>query len=266
MREDMFKIIVERPRTKGWSAGKGDGKKSRDLEDLPSKESMKPRRHYDRRKELNENLRPLERFLQKNSNIGRKWDEIFSEICEHIKLDSTVQRHVREHIEMMVITNTFMKNGKVYEDARGHEFSLEQGRHSYQQFFVHPVTGCLHYIEKRRWRHVPQKPKFIQVDKNTQLHQQDGIWYVVTLAPLPTYKEIIKESCGCKYTTNNWSDLRDMFLDLSIWWISHDEHRRSHIGHNTLRKLKETYGRGDVYAVAKKQANKKLLRLVKNAA
>ena len=90
MREDMAKVIVERPRIGSRNSSddpKGYGRKRygkhKDLEDMPSKESMSRGRKYGYDcKQLNEHLRPLYRFLDKQ--IGRPWDKVFSEICERI--------------------------------------------------------------------------------------------------------------------------------------------------------------------------------------
>jgi hypothetical protein len=68
----MSKVIVERPRLKGGTpeyprASLRDDWRAR-FEDAPPIESMG--RGY-RTKQLNENLRPLMRFLR--SNVGRRW-------------------------------------------------------------------------------------------------------------------------------------------------------------------------------------------------
>jgi hypothetical protein len=53
-------------------------------------------------KMLNENLAPLRRFLERQ--IGRPWDKVYSEIAERLRVDSTVQQHVREHLRDFVAT------------------------------------------------------------------------------------------------------------------------------------------------------------------
>jgi hypothetical protein len=95
MREDMFKVIVERPR-----AYAGYHRRGRPLpidEDSPSRGKVKP---LEGRKSLNENLAPLRRFLEKS--VGRPWDKVFSEICERLSIASAVQKHVRDHLEDFV--------------------------------------------------------------------------------------------------------------------------------------------------------------------
>lgn len=112
MRKDMAKVIVERPRVKG--RGNRKGRPPRDIEDSPKKESMK--KPYKDRKILNENLNPLKRFL--HSQVGKKWDNVFSEISENIKTDSAVQKHVKDHIWDFVFKNIIIEDKKVFAQRR----------------------------------------------------------------------------------------------------------------------------------------------------
>src|SRR5437762_147683 len=104
MREDMAKVLVERPRLRGCALNKP---KSywRELygiatEDQPKRESIK-RRWWGGQKYFNEHLGPLRRFL--DSRLGRPWNDVFSEICERINRNSVVQNHIRTHVEQYVV-------------------------------------------------------------------------------------------------------------------------------------------------------------------
>jgi len=94
----MFRVIVERPRYRGRPTRKG---RHRDFEALPAHEGMR-RRHvlYWGGKELNENLAPLRRYLE--GQVGRPWNKVYSEICAGLRIDNTVQRHVRDHLDDFV--------------------------------------------------------------------------------------------------------------------------------------------------------------------
>ena len=120
MRKDMSKVIVERARIKVRSAVKGRKHRHKDdILDLPAKVSMKKSAGWGR-KSLNENLSPLQRFL--NSRVNRKWDKVYSEICENLKPTSAVQQHVRDHLKDFVEINPFFDGKKVfYSDWRAHE-------------------------------------------------------------------------------------------------------------------------------------------------
>lgn len=102
MREDMFKVIVERPRrgadfriNRSRLAGE---------DDVPSRIGMKRFRALNRTRSkwLNENLAPLERYLMKQ--VGRPWTKVYSEICENLDTNHTVKQHVRDHLEDFVVT------------------------------------------------------------------------------------------------------------------------------------------------------------------
>jgi hypothetical protein len=102
MRDDMFKVIVERPR---WGASHAASPK---LKRMPNADArhIGLKRHArigaPYTKSLNENLAPLVRYLRRQR--GRRWDDVFSEICAKLDTGSTVKMHVREHIEDFVLT------------------------------------------------------------------------------------------------------------------------------------------------------------------
>ena len=101
MREDMARVVIERPRY--HSSGRYREVRPRDvtrrdietLGDLPHCEGM--RRPHVRRKSLFDLLGPLRKFLVRQ--VGRPWDNVYSEICERISPNSTVQLHILGHLE-----------------------------------------------------------------------------------------------------------------------------------------------------------------------
>ncbi|WDF72265.1 hypothetical protein [Novosphingobium sp. KACC 22771] len=102
MRDDMFKVIVERPRR---GASHAVSPKLKRIPDADTKQ-IGLKRHarigVRNTKMLNENLAPLLRYLRRQR--GRRWDAVFSEICASIDTGSTVKMHVRQHIEDFVLT------------------------------------------------------------------------------------------------------------------------------------------------------------------
>src|SRR5262245_57603479 len=111
MREDMAKVIVERPRHKGWAWARPKGYKRRLTRyggDAPTREGIK-QPWMNGKKFLNEHLGPLRRYL--DSQVGRPWDKVFSEICAHIDRSSAVQDHVRDHVADYVAINVILING-----------------------------------------------------------------------------------------------------------------------------------------------------------
>lgn len=193
MREDMDKLLVERPR-RGHSEPNLDVQRGRayttryrkDLEaldDLPKKDSMK-RFDWGWGKEFNENLNPLRRFLK--SNVGRKWDDVYSELREHVNPGSTVQNHIMQHLWQYVQKDVVL-------DEEGHPcvknrweggYSRLWKSHYNSQFYVHPLTGKL--LEPPAHPKDPnRKPWGYNPDKWTapdgkKFHRKNGIWFGVS--------------------------------------------------------------------------------------
>jgi hypothetical protein len=122
-------------------------------------------------------LGPVKGYLKKS--VGRKWDEVYSELCAVLGSGSYPIRHVLyEHILRDVETNPLYKNGKVYNNpgARGR----------YSDYFVHPATGILHEEYKPRWRRKYRRPKTrpetdrVRLDAERWFVFIDGIWYIGT--------------------------------------------------------------------------------------
>lgn len=208
MRKDMSKVIVERPRTGRAVAGKKPGRTRTlvddDGEPIRAKGAREPKGREQRTKGLNETLNPLKRYLA--SNVGRPWNKIYSEISEHLKPTSTVQQHVRDHVDDFVATKTRMKGGVVVVTPRfGGERKLED---DWCLYYVHPRTGILRKNEKyRRWsaRRRDDKKKaeaelatrMRVIDDRTQLHLFDDVWWEVKLAKIPTgalYTDVVQRA------------------------------------------------------------------------
>ena len=112
MRADMAKVIVERPRkTYGATRTPKDYRRrlSRYGDDgPPAREGIKAC-WRGRTKYLNEHLGPQRRYL--DSQVGRPWDKVFSEICARINRNSAVQDHVRDHVADYVVTQVVVIDG-----------------------------------------------------------------------------------------------------------------------------------------------------------
>ena len=104
MRTDMHKVICERPRLGSCGPWKRSGPKNVPLDALPRYQSMRGA-HTDR-KEFGENLAPLRRWLL--AQVGRPWDEVYSEACKVIKPDSVVRNHIKFHLLGMVMRHTLL--------------------------------------------------------------------------------------------------------------------------------------------------------------
>ena len=180
MRHDMARVIVERPRLGAGRARKG---RALDADDLPDHEGMRwP--HRSNRKGLNEHLGPLKRFL--NSRVGQRWDKVYAEISAHLRPDSTVQQHVRDHLDDFVLLQPGRPARPRY---RGWD-----DRPWHEPFYVDPVDGVLKRTDdlpelraaRRAERNRPKPPPDrIPLGPKAELRRIDGFWYEIRFAPLP---------------------------------------------------------------------------------
>lgn len=190
MRSDMSKVIVERPRRQGYDAnGKG---RLQDTDLQVSHEGMRaPHIRNWGGKQLNENLAPLYRFLQ--SRVGQCWNDVFSEICFNIKLTSTVQKHVRDHLKHMVATN-------IWIDDQGEPWAMNNKPVKLSEFahvkcWVDPRDGILKKnqaptYKQRNQQSAANRRKLLaatarRLSDGVELRKLHGVWYQVTIEPIP---------------------------------------------------------------------------------
>lgn len=129
MRDDMFKVIVERPRRgvgyyrtlrNEYRAAKHfkiDHDFMVDDEYCSSKQPMRSRHIGWDGKSFSENLNPLRRYLKRQ--VGRCWNDVYSDICKNLDTGSTVKQHVRDHLKDYVSTKTYRdEDGEVWSTDR----------------------------------------------------------------------------------------------------------------------------------------------------
>ena len=186
MRNDMYKVIVERPRRGGYASA---CRRVDDLDESPRCEGLR-KRHRDR-KWLNENLRPLERYLA--AQVGRPWDKVYAEICAGIDRRNTVQQHIHQHLTDFVAINVVDLDGTLCASRWGRPEPI--GRYWGPAFYVDPRTGLLRrnrlrerarceYAETRGQGMQPQNEHRRIIDAMHQLHCIAGLWFWVELAPV----------------------------------------------------------------------------------
>lgn len=189
----MAKVIVERPRRAGVTV-KGVGR-VRDIEDLPRNQGMtRPHRMNWGGKELNENLAPLRRFL--HSRVGQKWDAVYSEISENLRVSSTVQAHVRDHVTDFVAVNCSMRDGEVWV----HGYGVRTLQSSRDEMYVDPEDGVLklnpHYMSWNQIRRNQDAAHKAGMEANqrcvagVELRKHKGIWYEVQMLPVPDVQKV----------------------------------------------------------------------------
>lgn len=161
MRKDMQRVIVETIRDNRYASYR-NGKRTKlykDLEDAPTKESMKKR--YKEHKQLGDRLSPLRNYLK--SKLGQPWDKIWKDICEHNDARSVMGIHVRNHVWQMV-------------DRPG-EPQPYWGRSHW--FFFIDDNGLLQQYPKREYKRKKKPVTLIFCDDGKILRKEKGIWYFV---------------------------------------------------------------------------------------
>ena len=257
MRDDMFEVIIERPR---WGSRMGHPRRARrmdakitavrDPDVLLSKLGMQRGAKFARAsKMLNENLAPLRRYLEKQ--VNRPWDKVWSDICENLLTASTVQQHVRDHIVDFVGLHSFVRDGVVFVATR--HGTLQPLAESHYRLYVDPRSGLLR--KNKRYKSWQAKRREMQdaaakyratrmreLAPGLQAHRlDDNCWWEIRLAPIPT--KVVTWPAP-KGETRQY--LRpDVFTDV--------------VKSAKLSKLpiEELYGRPGVYAVAKRQLSRK---------
>ena len=205
MRADMSKVIVERARPgSSWHVARRlrrlDPKQipvSEDADDpFPARIGHTRAASLGKwRKCLNENLAPLRRYL--HAQVGRRWDDVFSDICANIRLDHAVQKHVRDHVQDFVAVTTLLRDGKIFFVDRYRRLETLTDARWPPGLYVHPITGVLCRNDWRRARRAEKRrqeaakaralaARMRVVDRDRQLHLlDDGNWWEVTLVPIP---------------------------------------------------------------------------------
>ncbi len=208
MKEWFDKILVERPRVGGCGkerirqnrrAAKADPENAMQFRSMTKIHSSKG---YDDRKELNENLKPLRRFLR--SRLGKPWNNVYSEIMAGLNLNNAVQYHVWQHLIKLgeVETNTFMQGNTVMIGSGGEPRPV--GSYSWQdEFYVHPKTGLLcvelkqpSITRKNRIKDNWDANRYIdESNPLIQYHKINNLWYEIKLRPA-TKEEKAKGTFG----------------------------------------------------------------------
>jgi len=126
MRQDMHKVIIERPRRGSYMQNEDSLRLRKDnlviehdneLSERnfsPKKISIRPK--YSNRKEFSDFLSPLIRYLQKQ--VGRPWDKVYSEIRSSTP-KGTIGEHLESHLFNFVILDAYRDaENRLYYDSK----------------------------------------------------------------------------------------------------------------------------------------------------
>ena len=254
MREDMYKVIVERPRR-----GKdGDASAARLRNDLEGPMRLGTRAGYGYRS-LNENLAPLRRYL--HAQIGRPWNKVFSEICAGIDRRNTVQQHIHQHIRDFIATDVAIRHDRLVDlAARWGLLRSESGIS--QELYVDPRTGLIRpnkahrcwrngAAERREREQVELATRRRVVDGRTLLLRLNDVWFRVEVDVLPK-EHFVEHVVDGKPHKHVVADPRyDVVLRRNI----------SRAMRADSQQCRHLYGSGDLYAVSKRQISKREIKV-----
>jgi hypothetical protein len=249
MRNDMYKVIVERPRD--WKGGYRLAARLRDDLDGPTHLGM--RAGYAGRF-LNENLAPLRRYLR--AQVGRPWDKVFSEISVGIDRRNTVQQHIHQHIDEFIAIRVGVRDDRLIDLGSLSSYRSGELR---QELYVDPRTGLICVNKNyRTWRHEiderreQERAQLIArrriLNDRTVLLRFDDLWFEITLAELPAGRVIERRVGGqCKKRI-----VYDRRYDIVL--------RREVMLYMDAQERERLYGSAAVYAVSKRQLSKREMK------
>ncbi len=244
MRWDMAKVIVERPRY--GSRLKASRKKGyrrhlqqSGLEDLPRREPMLGRWRGMQRC-LNEHLGPMRRFLR--SRVGRPWNKVYQELCEHVALDNAVQNHVLTHIFDDVERRVEVQGDRIVAtDGWRRGQPLRAG-----QLYVCPMSGLVKAVRPPKRRGPPKR--LCAGADNQLLSTEKWLW------------EVADRGSGVQYhfRDNGWWQVRVRKLPAQpgeLWdvWLERP------VAELTAAVCREAYA-GDVFATSKRPLTREEVR------
>lgn len=233
MRDDMKHIIIDTARRgSGYLDYRAVRRKKRRQKDT-LKESYS-KKGYDLRKSESDRLSPLRRMLQKNS--GRKWDDVYSEICKSCDVRGIRGYHLRDHVRYMVDMNTYRdENGKVWIRAQWREYCPED-THYGDELYVDPEGYLRHIPRKNSSRRRRNSNENLKKINGAYFARKEGIWYKLTTVPAPKL-----------YNAQKYN------------WISRADYCDAILGECSRYDLRRFYNEY-IYAIDKKQLNRKELR------
>jgi hypothetical protein len=160
------------------------------------------RAHWKERKEFSDLIGPLYRFI--HSRVGRKWDDVYSEICANLKGRNTQQQHIINHLWQYVERYVeVLPNGSVRSKSARWWRVRDDGDFIYSDFYIDPRTGIL--CKSKPWRRRYKGPRIDPDAKRIdgrEYRRENGLWFEQTVEIVPdSYRDWRTQELI--YTTKN---------------------------------------------------------------
>ena len=145
MRDDMAKVVTERPRRgHGNPSRKTTGSRIRRFDpegeyDEPTRLPVARRRQYGYdAKEFSDLISPLKRYLR--SCIGQPWNKVHSELSRKLDRRSLTGAHIWGHVVSEIETDCYIGADRLAYSNRRRYLSTES---PVDGLYVHPRTGLI---------------------------------------------------------------------------------------------------------------------------
>jgi hypothetical protein len=154
MRDDMAKVVTERPRRgHGNASKKTTGRRVRFVRSRlrvrrAQQAAIAPGRQYGYDcKKFSDLLNPLRRYLR--SCVGKPWSKVHSELSKKLDRRSLSGSHIWDHVMWEIETDCYNGEDRLaYSNRRAHALS----EWPVNGLYVHPTTGLIHEQHPRRKR------------------------------------------------------------------------------------------------------------------
>ncbi|MEH2347551.1 MAG: hypothetical protein V7K55_06020 [Nostoc sp.] len=140
-------------------------------------------------KYLSDHLGPLRRFLR--SQVGQPWNEVYSQLCQRLDPNTMAGQHVIGHVWDYVERHVEIIDGGFYSKPyQGYGMQLNTNHRD--RFYIHPETGILCAVEKvsRKQKQKPEQTDILIIDNYHEYQKLNEIWYLITfedIPPVPTH-------------------------------------------------------------------------------
>jgi hypothetical protein len=171
MRKDMKHVVINTSRSGGgYTKGNTRQLKEKDLDNLPERQGMRvPHIKGWGGKEQRYRTAPLRSYLI--SQVGRHWDDIWKDICQHTDYRNIRGAELRQHVKWQVV---FYEDTAKYRRRRLYSYYIKQ--------LYTDKNNILRYSELSPLRSKP-KPKEttdIFLKDGTHFQKIKGCWFRVT--------------------------------------------------------------------------------------
>lgn len=223
------KELMDGGKHHGWDDNRPNRWRTRNIEDSPKFESSKTRNG----KGFNPNIRPLERFLDKN--VGKPWDAVYSHLCSMADSRSHAGYMLREMIGWLVdkkIYNRYWHRGYVVDEK-----------------------GVLRKVERQRYEPAPTPKYVLKVDDRFFAkfynRRKNAFWFELVLAPFPPKQRYTTKNADGTFTVNEYEPCIN---DCAFGRIPSDSYGSYYKRNRESEKIRLTrfYGK-PCYAKAKRQ-------------